>query len=73
MLYSRKFKALVIDTIFSILSYLVVWYLLPDMADKMLIILGLLQGVAIAYIAGTAAEDFASKLHGNHTSQIAKE
>lgn len=72
MLDSRKFKVLLADTIFSILAYLVVWYLMPDMADKMLTLLGLLQGVVIAYITGVAIEDAGAKINGNHISQLTK-
>jgi len=65
MMTSRKWKALVVDTIFSIAVLLATWYLDKTLAEHVIQILGLLQVPVISYILGTAWEDASEKKAGN--------
>ena len=69
MFQSRKFRVLVIDTIFSVLFLMATWYLVPDQADRVIEILGLLQVPVVMYIGGTALEDYGAKRAGKHITQ----
>ena len=69
MLQSRKWKALVVDTIFSVLVLMATWYLAPEQAGRVIELLGLLQVPVLAFILGTAWEDSAALKAGTHPGQ----
>jgi hypothetical protein len=54
---SRKFRALVVDTVFSTAIFFVTHYLAPDLQTPVLFLIGSWQPVAIALIVGWAYED----------------
>lgn len=61
---SRKFKAMAVDAIFSILAVVVTYALDPDFVDPILKVLALAQPVMLAYVLGVAIEDAALKRTG---------
>lgn len=61
MLESRKFKAVIIDAVFSILVYWASHFLAPGASEHALFLIGAVQPVVIAYVLGTAWEDAAAK------------
>lgn len=71
MMKSRKFKALIIDTVFSVCVLMATWYLAPDQSERVIELLGLLQVPVLAYIAGVAYEDGAALKAGTHITQQA--
>lgn len=62
MLVSRKWKAVLIDAIFSVLVLAISFWLAdPKWQDFMLKLIAIIQPVVIAYVIGTAVEDAAVK------------
>ena len=69
MMNSRKFRVLVVDTVFSVGVMLATWYLVPEQAERVIELLGLLQVPVLAYIGGVALEDSAALKAGTHPNQ----
>ena len=52
---SKEVKTILIDGTFSIAALLATWLLAPEWADKVGILLGILQGMVLAVIVGPTA------------------
>lgn len=59
---SRKFWLMVADVVISTATYLVTAYVNPDLATRIIWLIGAWQPVVIAVIAGIAVEDAALSL-----------
>lgn len=64
LLRSRKFWLLILDTIVSALVFFVTKYATPAAAEDAIYMIGLIQPVFVAVIAGIAWEDSAAKRAG---------
>lgn len=54
---SRKFRILIVDTVIALIVTLAGWFFAPDVLDKILIVIGILQAPVVAVIGGIAYED----------------
>ena len=61
LLHSRKFWLMVFDVVISTVTYLVTQFVNPDLAEKIIWLIGAWQPVIIAVIVGIAVEDAAEK------------
>lgn len=69
LLRSRKFLVLLVNTVVSVVLYFGGKYLAPGLADDLVFLVGAMQVVALAVIAGIAYEDGQAKQAGLHPSQ----
>lgn len=58
---SRKFRALVLDTVFSLATFGITTLLAPEYQAHALAFIGIIQPAVLAYVLGTAWEDAAAK------------
>lgn len=58
---SRKFRIMVYDTVVSLVTVIGGWFLAPDMMDKIITVIGILQAPVLFVIGGIAYEDAAQK------------
>lgn len=68
LFHSRKFWLLVLDAVVSAVTAFVGWYVAPDDAEKVIFLIGAMQPVFVALIAGIAIEDAAQKRADGHRS-----
>lgn len=61
LLKSRKFWLMIFDVVVSTATYLITQYVNPDLAEKIIWLIGAWQPVIIAVIVGIAVEDAAEK------------
>ena len=61
LLVSRKFLALILDTVISTVILVGGWYLSPQYLDRVVVVIGIYQPVFIALIAAITAEDNAQR------------
>lgn len=66
---SRKFWLLILDTVISLALYFTGKYLAPAVANDINFLIGAIQPVFVAVIAGIFVEDAAAKRAGIHFSQ----
>ena len=62
---SRKFRTLVYDVVLSLIVYCVTEFIAPDIAQRVLTIIGLLQPLVLAVVVMWGIEDAAAKRAGN--------
>ena len=61
LLYSRKFKIMLLDVVISTVTYFVTQYVAPEIGHNILWVIATWQPVIVALILGIAIEDAASK------------
>jgi len=72
LLRSRKFVLMVVDVVFSNITYFVTLFIAPDKAEMALWLIGSWQPVIISVIIGITAEDAAVKSNPNTITTPAK-
>lgn len=60
---SRKFLLLLLDTILSGVVLFAGWYVAPEMLDRIIAVIALVQPLFVAVIVGIAVEDAAQKFN----------
>ena len=64
---SRKFCTMLLDVVVGLAVYFVTKYAAPSAAEDVMMVIGLMQPVVLAVIAGWAIEDAAAKRAGTFT------
>lgn len=61
LIRSRKFWLMVLDVVISTATYLLTWLTSPELAERIIWLIGAWQPVMVALILGIAHEDAAEK------------
>jgi hypothetical protein len=61
LLHSRKFWLLVLDTVLSLVTFIVTNHLAPDLAAEIIALIAIIQPLWIMVIKGITDEDVADK------------
>ena len=61
---SRKFLTMLLDVVVGLVAYFIAKYAAEDIANDVMMVIGLMQPVVLAVIAGWAIEDAAAKRAG---------
>ncbi len=69
LLKSRKFLLLLLDTVIAATAFAVSQFASPEVADKIMVVVALLQPVFVAIILAIAVEDSAALKAGSHPNQ----
>ena len=70
MWQSRKFRALVLDFVFSASAYAVTNFAAPELRVHALWFITAVQPIVVAYVLGVAMEDSAALNAGVHVRQV---